>query len=280
MDEADALAETNADGRERSERGGDASRSPVSVLLLARDETADVEALLPALGFAHEVVVVWDPRGERATRDAAERLGARVHEHAFAGFGPQRAFALTQCTQDWVLWLDADERLDAAARASIARAAAAGPGGPTHHRLTRATWFLGRRIRFCGWQGESVVRLFRRERASFDDAPVHERVRVEGPGPGFLKGVIEHDSYRTIADCTAKCVRYAAAGADKAFARGRRAGAFDVLVRPPLRFLRQYVIQLGFLDGVHGLVLCGFAATQVFLKYAELWRRSRAGSRA
>jgi hypothetical protein len=75
-------------------------------------------------------------------------------------------------------------------------------------------------------------------------------------------------------------VRYAAAGADKAFARGRRAGALDLVVRPPLRFLRQYVIQLGFLDGVHGLVLCGFAATQVFLKYAELWRRSRAGSRA
>jgi (heptosyl)LPS beta-1,4-glucosyltransferase len=75
-------------------------------------------------------------------------------------------------------------------------------------------------------------------------------------------------------------VRYAAAGAEKAFRRGRRAGALDVVVRPPLRFLRQYVLQFGFLDGVHGLVLCGFAATQVFLKYAELWKRSRTGSRA
>jgi (heptosyl)LPS beta-1,4-glucosyltransferase len=280
MDEVDALAENNADARERSERSGDASRAPVSVLLLARDETDDLEALLPTLAFARELVVVWDPRGERATRDVAERLGARLCEHAFEGFGRQRAFALAQCTQDWVLWLDADERLDAAARASVARAAAAGAGGPTHHRLARATWFLGRRIRFCGWQGESVVRLFRRERASFDDAPVHERVRVEGPGPARLDGVIEHYSYRTIADCTAKCVRYAAAGAEKAFARGRRAGVLDVVVRPPLRFLRQYVVQLGFLDGAHGLVLCAFAATQVFLKYAELWRRSRTGSRA
>jgi (heptosyl)LPS beta-1,4-glucosyltransferase len=260
-------------------RPGD-GKLPLSVLLLLRDEVRDVEELLPSLAFAAEVVVVWDPRGDRAARDAAERLGARVFERAFDGFGPQRAFALEQCTQDWVLWLDADERLDAAARASVARAAVAGPGGPTHHTLARATWFLGRRIRFCGWQGESVVRLFRRERASFDDAPVHERVRVEGPGPGRLKGVIEHYSYRTIADCTAKCVRYAAAGADQAFARGRRAGALDVVVRPPLRFLRQFVVQLGFLDGVHGLVLCAFAATQVFLKYAELWRRSRTGSRA
>jgi len=87
--------------------------------------------------------------------------------------------------------------------------------------------------------------------------------------------VIEHLSYRTLADCTAKCVRYAAAGAEKAFRRGRRAGALDVLVRPPLRFVRQYIVQFGFLDGAHGLVLCAFAATQVFLKYAELWHRSR-----
>ena len=258
--------------------GAMTDKSPISVLLLARDETHDLEALIPALAFAREVVVVWDPRGDRATREAAERLGARVHEHAFDGFGPQRSFALSCCSQDWVLWLDADERLDTAAVAGVRRAAAA--GGPTHFRLARATWFLGARIRFCGWQGESIVRLFRRDGASFDAAPVHETVRVTGQGPGRLAGVIEHHSYRTFADCTAKCVRYAAAGAEKAWAGGRRAGALDVLVRPLLRFVRQYVVQLGFLDGAHGLVLCGFAAAQVFLKYAELWQRSAAATRA
>ena len=100
----------------------DDPRLPLSVLLLARDETADMEALLPSLAFAREVVVVWDPRGEPATRATAARLGARVHEHVFQGFGPQRAFALSCCTQDWVLWLDADERLDATAVASLRRA--------------------------------------------------------------------------------------------------------------------------------------------------------------
>ncbi|HEY6194616.1 MAG TPA: glycosyltransferase family 2 protein [Candidatus Eisenbacteria bacterium] len=277
--------------------------APISVLLLARDETAELEALIPALSFAREIVVVWDPSGERATRAAAERLGARVCERAFDGFGPQRAFALAQCSQDWVLWLDADERLDAKAvesllrvtADSVERAIASGsnvapasgsnvataPGSQplTHFRLARATWFLGARIRFCGWQGDAVVRLFRRERARFDDAPVHETVRVDGPGPGRLAGVIEHHSYRTFADCSAKCVRYAAAGAAKAYARGHRAGALDVLARPPLRFLRQYVLQFGFLDGAHGLVLCAFAAAQVFFKYAELWERTRAGTR-
>ncbi len=276
MDDVDRVNATSASGPGRAP----GEPAPISVLLLARDETAELEALIPALGFAREVVVVWDPRGEPATRAAAARLGARVCERAFDGFGPQRAFALAQCTQDWVLWLDADERLDATAVATLVRATAGGSQPITHFRLARATWFLGARIRFCGWQGDSVVRLFRRARARFDDSPVHETVRVEGPGPGRLAGVIEHHSYRTFADCSAKCVRYAAAGAEKAYASGRLAGALDVLIRPPLRFLRQYVLQFGFLDGAHGLVLCAFAAAQVFLKYAELWERTRAGTRA
>ncbi len=250
-------------------------RAPISVLLLARDETRDLEELIPALSFAREVVVVWDPRGDAATCAAAERLGARVLSHEFAGFGPQRAFALAHCTQAWVLWLDADERLDAAATAAV-RAAAAANSVATHHRLARTTWFLGRRIRWCGWQGETIVRLFRRESARFDDAEVHEQVAVAGAEGRALAGTIEHLSYRTFADCVDKCVHYAHAGAEKAWRRGRRAGPLDPLIRPPLRFLRQYVLQLGVLDGAHGLVLCGFAAAQVFLKYAELWQRSQA----
>lgn len=254
-------------------------RLPLSVLLLVRDEVADVDALLPTLGFARQVVVVWDPRGDHAARAAAERLGAQVIERAFDGFGPQRAAALAACREDWVLWLDADERLDARAIQAVREAVGTGTR-TTHFRLARATWFLGRRIRFCGWQGERLVRLFRRADARFDDAPVHERVLVEGEGPGELAGTIEHLSYRTWDDCVTKMLRYAPANADKAFARGTRAGLLDVIVRPPLRFVRQYLLQGGMLDGAHGFVLCTLAATQVFLKYAALWDRSRRRERA
>jgi len=249
---------------------------PLSVLLLARDETRELEELVPSLAFAREVVVVWDPRGERAARDAAERLGARVFERELDGFGPQRQHALERCTQDWVLWIDADERLSddavAAIRAAIGPGRGAGPA--THYDLLREGWFLGRRIRWCGWRGERLVRLFRRERAAFGPELVHENVRVVGPRQA-LPGRIAHHSYRTIDDCVAKMLRYAPANAEQAWTAGRRAGFLDVLARPPLRFVRQYVLQLGFLDGVHGLVLCGFAAAQVFLKYAALWERGR-----
>ncbi|MFM8558361.1 MAG: glycosyltransferase, partial [bacterium] len=107
------------------------ARLPISVLLLVRDEVADLEQLLPTLGFASEVVVVRDPRGDERVRTTAERLGARVLDRAFDGFGPQRAFALAACRHEWVLWLDADERLDAEAVAELAGALRdAGPAPP------------------------------------------------------------------------------------------------------------------------------------------------------
>ncbi len=249
--------------------------APITVLLLARDETRHLEALLPTLGFAREVVVVWDSAGTADTRAVAERAGARVFSRALDGFGPQRRFALEQCTQPWVLWIDADERLDAAAVAAVRRTVAE-PAGAVGFEILRRTWFLGRRIRFCGWRNDHVLRLFRRDCASFDDARVHERVAVRGGAIGpRLDGVLEHFSYQTWDDCTEKLTLYARAGAEQAWRAGRRAGPLGVLLRPAARFVRQYVLQGGFLDGTRGLLVCALAATQVFLKYAELWSRSR-----
>lgn len=249
-------------------------RLPVSVLLLVRDEVAEVRALLAALDFAAEAVVVWDASGDPAARDAAAEAGARVFERRLDGFGAQRAFALDRCREPWVLWVDADERPDAALVAAV-RAAIAAPGGAAGFAVRRRGWFLGRPIRHCGWRDERLVRLFRRDRARFDDAPVHERLLLDGPAARPLDGTLEHHSYPGWRACTEKLVRYAGANAEKAWRAGRRAGPLDLLLRPPLRFARMYVLQLGVLDGAHGLVLCALAAAQVFLKYAELWARGR-----
>ena len=249
-------------------------RLPISVLLLARDAAADLDALLPALGFARDRVVVVDAASDLATREVAERHGARVFVRALDGFGPQRQFALDHCHEDWVLWIDTDERLDARAPETFARALAS--NAADGYRIGRDGWFLGRRIRFCGWGGERVLRLFRRTHARFDNAAVHEQVRVAGR-IGDLDVQLAHHSYATWADCRDKLVRYARAGAVEARRRGRRASALDVILRPPLRFVRMYVLQLGFLDGGHGAVLCALAAAQVFLKYAELWSGAHEG---
>ena len=250
-----------------------ANRLPLSVLLLARDEARRLEALLPALDFAREIVVVVAASPRDDTREVAARLGARVHERALESFGAQRRFGLEHCSEEWVLWLDADERLDAAALAAI-RAALAGATSAAGFRLERRTWFLGTRIRYCGWRGERLLRLFRRQRARFDDALIHESVAVEGP-VAELAGTIEHRSYEDWADCRDKLVAYAAAGAERARRAGRSAGPLDLLLRPPLRFVRMYLLQGGFLDGAPGVAVCSLAAAQVFLKYAELWADPR-----
>lgn len=252
---------------------------PISVLLLARDETRELAALLPALAFAREVVVVWDPRGDAATRETAERLGARVMAREFTGFGEQRQFALGACRERWVLWIDADEQPGERFEAEVRRLMRQGDD-VAGARLLRRTWFLGRRIRFCGWRNERVLRLFRRDRARFDDAPVHERLLLEGAVQD-LDATLEHHSYQTVDQCLVKLERYARAGAEKSWRAGRRANALDVALRPPLRFLRQYVLQAGFLDGAHGLLLCSLSAAQVLVKYGLLWdraRRQRAGA--
>lgn len=246
---------------------------PISVLLLARDEVADLAALLPTLAFASEVVLVWDPRGDAAVREMAERAGARVIEHEFAGFGAQRAAGLAACRADWVLWLDADERLDEMALAALS--ALRLDQLDVAYVLARRTWFLGAPIRFCGWQGESVLRLFPRESAAFDDAPVHETVQLGFASRARLPGRIEHHSYATWRQCVDKPRDYARLAAARAWASGRRASLLDLLWRPPLRFFRQYVLQLGALDGGRGLLICALGAWQVFLKYGELWARAQ-----
>jgi len=221
---------------------------------------------------------VVDAATRDATREVAARHGARVLERALEDFGRQRQFALDHCREEWVLWIDTDERLDAAAEAGV-RAALAGDASVAGYRIERRTWFFGRRIRHCGWGGERVLRLFRRARAHFDPAPVHETVRVEG-AIGALPGTIEHHSYERWSDCRSKLIDYAARGAEQARRQGRRATPLDLLVRPPLRFLRMYVFQAGFLDGGHGIAVCALGATQVLLKYFELWADPNGAGRA
>lgn len=249
---------------------------PVSVLLLARDEESRLAALLPELAFARERVVVVDSATRDRTREVAAAHGARVVERPLEDFGLQRAFGLSQCHEPWVLWLDADERLDPAAIDAVRAVTRPPSGGPAAFRIERRTWFLGGRVRFCGWGGERVTRLFRREAASFEPAVVHETVAIRGE-IADLAGAIEHRSYERWSDVRDKLVRYAAAGAAEARRRGRRAGALDVLWRPPARFFRMYVLQAGFLDGARGVAVCAIGAAQVLLKYLDLWLARDAG---
>jgi glycosyltransferase involved in cell wall biosynthesis len=251
------------------------SRPPISVLILTKDEEAALPACLDSVAWAEERVVV-DSLSTDRTREIALARGARVLTRPFDDYSAQKNWALPQLAHPWTLWLDADERVDAPLAAAIAALPAEPP--LDGYRVARRNHFLGRRIAHCGWQGETVLRLFRRDGARFVGA-VHET--LEGPvRTALLPGALDHHPYPTWDHATDKLVRYAAMNARKAYDAGRRAGPWSMIVRPPVRFLRMYVAQGGFLDGAHGAALCGLAAAQVFLKYARLWDATRRGDAA
>lgn len=244
---------------------------PVSILLLTHNEERQLSAYLAAVAWAAEVVVVDSGSTDR-TLEIARAAGARVFERPLQGFGPQRAHALSQCTQPWVLWLDVDERLDPAALESLRGAVRSGAADA--FRIRRVSYFLGRRMRYAGWSDEWLLRLFRRAQARFNDKAVHESAVVDGR-EARMGGAIHHYTYQTWDDCVRKLIAYAEASALEAHARGRRASMLDLLFRPAARFASQYVLLLGFMDGAHGLVMCVLSSCQVALRCARLWELGR-----
>jgi len=244
----------------------------ISALVPTRNEETNLPECLASLAFCDEIVVV-DSESTDRTVEIARAAGARVLVRRFDDWSSQKNWALAQLAHPWALCVDADERVDDTLAAAI-RALPAEPAADGY-RIARANWFLGRRIRYSGWQGDIVLRLFRRARARFEGA-IHEQVIGVGDAPR-LAGALLHHPYRTWPDYERKLWRYARANARMAYDAGRRVGPAPMLVRPPLRFLRMYLAQGGILDGAAGLALCGLTTTAVFLKYAFLWDASVRG---
>ncbi len=223
-------------------------------MVIVRDEETALPALLASVrGLADEVVVV-DSGSRDRTVDIARAAGARVLQHAWAGYGPQRRFALAQTRHDYVLSLDADERvspeLAAAIRAELARPEAERAAA---YRLHFRHLAFGRPARFGAMWRDRRVRLFDKRRGGYDDAAVHERVVVDGPVRD-LPGRCDHLGYRDVTEARAKLGRYAELAARERYRRGDRWRPWHVL-RWPAGFFKRYVLKLGFLDGVTGLRL-------------------------
>jgi glycosyltransferase involved in cell wall biosynthesis len=226
----------------------------LSIAVITLDEERNIPQLLASVrGVADEVVVV-DAGSRDATVELARAAGARVYHRSWVDYGSQRLFAVAQATSDFVLSLDADERLDpelaAAIRAEMARPEAElAAGYRIHFRHT----VLGRPVRFGALWRDRRIRLFDRRRGNFDGAPIHEKVVVDGP-VRLLPGRCDHAGVATAAELAAKLDRYALASARQRFAAGARFRPWHWL-RWPAGFAKRYLLRLGLLDGVTGLRL-------------------------
>jgi len=241
---------------------------PLSLVVITRDAAKDLADCLASAPFASEIVVV-DAGSRDDTVDVARRLGARVLEESWRGFGPQKRFAVDAAAHDWVLCLDADERVTPELDRAIRGAFAAGDPAPPAFAMARRNRFLGRWLAHGEGYPDWNVRLFDRRRARWSDDPVHEHVLADGP-VARLDGDLLHASAESIDDYVAKQNRYTSLQAEAMHARGERAGFARLALSPIARFLRFYVVKLGFLDGAAGFAHIAIGAFASFLKYAKL----------
>jgi glycosyltransferase involved in cell wall biosynthesis len=239
---------------------------PLSLCLITRDAAPLLADCLVSAPFAAEIVVV-DSGSRDDTVEIARRFRARVLDHPFAGFGAQKNAAVAAAAHDWVLCLDADERVTPELARSIAEALAA--PAAVAYALARRNRFLGRWLAHGEGYPDWNVRLFDRRRARWSDDAVHEHVIADGP-VARLAGDLLHASAESIDAYMAKQNRYTTLQAEAMHARGERASVARLVVSPLFRFFRFYVLRLGFLDGVAGLVHIAIGCQNSFLKYAKL----------
>jgi glycosyltransferase involved in cell wall biosynthesis len=247
-------------------------RRPLSVLVPTYNEQEMLPECLASVAFADEIVVL-DSGSDDGTVDIARAAGARVITRPFDDHARQKNWGLEQLTHDWVLLLDADERVTDPLRHEVTTHLER-PPERAGYWIPRRNTFLGREIRGAGWQRDKVLRFFDRRRGRYEERVVHEEVSLDGPA-GRLEHALLHHSCRDLSTWLRKTDRYAALGARELAARGRHASIVDIATRPPARFLKQWLLQGGFRDGVEGWILCGISAYGVFSKYARLLDHDR-----
>ena len=266
------------DGKSKIERLlSTPGRLPISVIITTFNEEINIEDCIRSVLWADEILVV-DSLSTDRTVELARKHPVKLLEREYFGSAAQKNWSMDRVENDWVLILDADERLTDDLALEILQLLIEGPQFYGYF-LRRRNIVLGKVIRHSGWSTDKVIRFFHRGHGRYPDRRVHADLDIEGPTP-VLRNPLLHYTFRSLDQYWEKLRNYAEWGAAQGFREGRRAGLLELAGRPIWRFFRTYVLQLGFLDGLHGLVVCGLQAFGSFLKYARLWDynvRAKAG---
>ncbi len=240
----------------------------ITAIIITYNEEKNIQRCLEGLRWADEIVVV-DSFSQDRTKETASSFTDKIFDLEWRGFGKQKEFARTKATSEWVLSIDTDEvvseRLQGEIKDAINRY-----DSLDGYYIPRLSNFLGRWMRHSGWYPDYVLRLFKKDKARFDDSLVHEKLILEGK-VGFLKNEILHYTDPDISHYLSKMDRYTTLSAQQLLAEGKGATLFDLLFRPVAIFFKMYILKSGFLDRWEGFVLACFSSFHVFVKYAKLW---------
>jgi glycosyltransferase involved in cell wall biosynthesis len=237
------------------------------VAIITCNEEERLPDCLSSVSFAQDVVVV-DCGSADKTTDIAIRGGARVFMEPWRGFGAQKQFAVDQCQHQWVLLLDADERIP---RETVVEIESLLRGAPEHsaYSLPRKNFVMGRWVRYSGWWPDRTLRLFRKDKCHMPARAVHESLVVEG-STGRLQNPIVHYSIRNLGQVIDKANLYSTLGAEELFKQGKQSSVSKAIARSSYAFVRNYILRRGFLDRTPGLIIAVLDSMNIFFKYMKL----------
>ncbi|PKL52486.1 MAG: glycosyltransferase family 2 protein [Nitrospira bacterium HGW-Nitrospira-1] len=268
----------------------------LSVAIITKNEEERLPDCLKSVSFADDIVVVDSGSADR-TLEIAKGFGCRVFMEEWKGYAKQKQTAVDYAEKNWVLILDADERVTLELKKEIIEKIAlnselqaqnfqnppspsfvkGGRGGAAGFYVPRKNFFLGRWIKHGGWWPDYTVRLFRKDASYVEEREVHEKVIVKGP-VGCLKNPLEHYTYRTISDFIKKMENYSTLSAKEILSKNPQPSSvslvFKMLVSPVFTFLKMLLIKQGFRDGIRGFMLAILYSFYTFLKYAKAWEKS------
>jgi (heptosyl)LPS beta-1,4-glucosyltransferase len=243
----------------------------VTVLITCKDEELHIRDCIESARTVADEILVADSGSTDSTLQIVSELGGcRVIEREFISYADFKNWALPQCQHEWVLILDADERVTPELAAEVKQLLNGDPEQDAYW-VRRDNYFLGHRIRYCGWSTSKVVRLVRRDACRYFPRPVHEAMNVPSGKTAVLRSRMSHYTAWDIEQFVAKQNNYSSRGAVHLHAQGRRVNLAITLLHAPVRFLQLYLLRGGFLDGYAGLMVCGIMSFYTFLKDIKVW---------
>ncbi|RMH31841.1 MAG: glycosyltransferase family 2 protein [Nitrospirae bacterium] len=246
----------------------------VSAVVIAYNDEPNMHGCLESLTWADEVIVV-DSFSTDATAEISRKYTDKVFQHAFHGFGRLRNEAVAHASYDWVFSLDTDERATPEVRDEIRQKLREGPDADAYF-VPRHNYFLGRRIKHCGWYPDyRQPQFFHRQRMRYTEDVVHESFEVQGR-TGYFRSHVEQRPFRDIDHYLQKMDRYSTLRAKAMQEHGVRFRYHQLVTHPVFTFFKMSVLRLGMLDGMPGLILSGLYAYYTFVKYAKLWELEQA----
>ncbi len=244
----------------------------ISAIVITFNEAANIAVCLESLKWCSEIIVV-DSESKDDTVNISQKYTDKIISVNNLTYGEKRNAGIDKAEYEWILWIDADERISPKLKEEILQLIENG-NSKEAYLLNRKSFFINRFIKHCGWYPDYTLRLFKKSCGiRFNSALVHEKAEYSGD-PGKLKYDILHYTDKTFEHYFNKLNKYTGFSSEELYLKGRKASIFDIIFRPAFTFFKMYFLKLGILDGYTGLVLCTLSSVHVFAKYSKLYLRT------